>query len=69
MWDIISYDFDATISEEKCLLNVLQNIKPGSIIVFHDSEKCIATLQQLLPKYLDYLKKEGYLSRAIEQHY
>jgi peptidoglycan/xylan/chitin deacetylase (PgdA/CDA1 family) len=37
IWDIISYDYDAAISEEQCLQNVLKNIKPGSVIVFHDS--------------------------------
>jgi hypothetical protein len=34
--DVPSADFDQTISREKCLKNVISNIKPGSIIVFHD---------------------------------
>ena len=36
MWDLLSYDWDKDISPEKCLQIVLQNIQPGSIVVFHD---------------------------------
>src|SRR5690606_15355018 len=45
MWDIISYDFDKEISEEKCLKNVLNNLRKGSIIVFHDSLKAEKNLK------------------------
>ncbi len=52
MWDIISYDFDTNISEEECLQNVLKNIKPGSVVVFHDSLKAEKNLRYVLPKVL-----------------
>ncbi|MBL6876525.1 MAG: polysaccharide deacetylase family protein, partial [Chitinophagales bacterium] len=39
MWDVMAYDFDQSISSEQCLNNVLDNVKTGSIIVFHDSIK------------------------------
>ena len=39
MWDVLSGDFDQTISREKCLSNVMDNFVPGSIIVFHDNLK------------------------------
>jgi hypothetical protein len=38
MWDVLSADFDQTI-QKKMPENVVSNIKPGSIIVFHDSVK------------------------------
>ncbi|MBC7641421.1 MAG: polysaccharide deacetylase family protein, partial [Flavobacterium sp.] len=56
MWDILSADFDFSISPEKCLDNVLKNLKSGSIIVFHDSEKAFKNLEYVLPKTLEYLK-------------
>jgi hypothetical protein len=59
--DIISYDFDKTISKEKCLENVLSNVVPGSIIVFHDSNKAWQNLEYVLPKTLDFLKKRDIL--------
>ena len=57
MWDVISYDYDSTVSEEKCLENVLKNIQPGSIIVFHDSLKAEKNLRYVLPKVLEFLNE------------
>lgn len=53
MWDVLSGDFDQTISEEKCLRNVTKNIKAGSIVVFHDSLKAEKNLRYVLPKVLN----------------
>lgn len=66
MWDIISYDFDNTISKEKCLENVLKNVKSGSIIVFHDSKKAFTNLEYVLPRTLEFLKKKGYVCEKID---
>lgn len=66
MWDIISYDFDQSISKEECLHNVLDNIKPGSIIVFHDSIKARKNLEYILPKTLGFLKDNGFVCDKID---
>ncbi len=55
MWDVLSADFDTNISNEKCLENVIKNIKPGSIVVFHDSLKSEEKLRYVLPKVLDFI--------------
>jgi peptidoglycan/xylan/chitin deacetylase (PgdA/CDA1 family) len=60
MWDVLSADFDATISIEKCLDNVLLNVRPGSIIVFHDSLKAFKNLEYVLPKTLAHLKENDF---------
>lgn len=60
MWDVLSGDFDQTLSKEKCLNNVLSNVKPGSIIVFHDSIKAFKNLKYVLPKTLTYLKENNF---------
>lgn len=65
MWDILSKDYDATLPPEKILRNVLRNIKPGSIIVFHDSEKAKNNVLTVLPQLLQHLKQEGYTMDAI----
>ena len=49
MWDVLSCDFDQTISQEKCLENVLKNVVSGSIIVFHDSIKAEHNIKYVLP--------------------
>jgi peptidoglycan/xylan/chitin deacetylase (PgdA/CDA1 family) len=66
MWDILSADFDNTISQEKCTQNVLKNIQSGSIIIFHDSVKASLNLQYALPQTLEYLKKNGFEMAAIK---
>jgi peptidoglycan-N-acetylglucosamine deacetylase len=65
MWDVLSADFDTKISSEKCTSNVLENVEPGSIVVFHDSEKAYPNLRETLPATLNYLKKEGYRFEKI----
>lgn len=65
MWDVLSADFDQTISREKCLKNVVSNLKPGSIIVFHDSVKAFKNLEYALPKVLDYLDQNNFIYETI----
>ena len=65
MWDVLSGDFDTAISEEKCLKNVLKNIQPGSIVVFHDSLKAEKKLRYVLPKVLASVYKKGWTCNAI----
>ena len=66
MWDIISFDFDASVSKEKCLENILKNVQSGSIIVFHDSIKAEKNLKYALPKTLEFLKEKGFICAKIE---
>ena len=65
MWDVLSYDFDSTISEEKCLENVISNTEQGSIIVFHDSVKAEKNLKYALPKAIQHLKNKGFIFDVI----
>jgi len=65
LWDILSVDYDQNVSPEKCLDNVLRNINPGSIIIFHDSQKAFPNLEYALPRTLNFLKENGYESKAI----
>lgn len=66
MWDVLSADFDTTISKEKCLKNVVENVQSGSIIVFHDSVKAFPNLEYTLPKALAILKDRGFTFEAIK---
>lgn len=60
MWDVLSGDFDASISPEQCLENVVNNANPGSIVVFHDSLKTEGKLSYVLPKVLEHFAALGY---------
>ncbi len=65
MWDVLSADFDASITPEKCASNVTANARPGSIIIFHDSEKAFERLKLALPKVLNHFAGQGYVFEAI----
>jgi peptidoglycan-N-acetylglucosamine deacetylase len=65
MWDVLSGDFDTKLSPEKCLDNVLSNIEPGSIVVFHDSEKAWERMSYALPKVLAYCKQQHWEINAL----
>jgi peptidoglycan/xylan/chitin deacetylase (PgdA/CDA1 family) len=60
MWDVLSYDWDKNTSAEKCYKNVIQNVRDGSIIVFHDSVKASANLKIVLPKALKAISEMGF---------
>lgn len=65
MWDVLCYDFDALVSPQKCYRNVINYVRPGSIVVFHDSLKAFANLKYALPESLRFLKDEGYVFKAM----
>lgn len=65
MWDIVSADFDATISPEECLKNVLKNVASGSIIVFHDSIKAFPNMRHALPETLKFLSEKGFKCEVL----
>lgn len=66
MWDVLSADFDTSISPEQCVNNVLKNIQPGSVVIFHDSVKAFPNLKYALPQTLKFLQKNGYEMKAIK---
>lgn len=66
MWDILSEDYNASISKEKCLENVINNIQSGSIIVFHDSIKAFPNLEYTLPKVLEIGSEKGFVFARID---
>jgi peptidoglycan-N-acetylglucosamine deacetylase len=60
MWDVLSADFDTSITAEQSLQFVIFRSVPGSIIVFHDSEKAYSKLSYVLPKVLHHFSKQGF---------
>lgn len=66
MWDVLSGDFDPGISPEKCVKNVLNHVKNGSIIVFHDSLKAFPRLESALPEVLENLLSKGFKFCALK---
>lgn len=66
MWDVLSGDFDKTITPDHCSQNVLLNTGKGSIVVFHDSLKAEKNLKHALPNLLKHFSELGYDFKAIQ---
>lgn len=60
MWDVLSCDFDQSLAREHVLEIALMYSRPGSIVVFHDSEKAFRNMQWVLPRYIEEMKAQGY---------
>lgn len=65
MWDVLSKDFDRSVTPEQCLKNVLFHSEPGSIVVFHDSEKAWDRMSYALPRVLQYCKEKKWLVASL----
>ncbi|HOO84900.1 MAG TPA: polysaccharide deacetylase family protein [Prolixibacteraceae bacterium] len=66
MWDVISCDYDKSLSPQQCINNVLDFVRDGSIITFHDSIKAQKNVLTALPFVIDNLFNQGYNFNKIE---
>ena len=66
MWDVLSADFDITISPEKCLQNVCKNTKSGSVVLFHDSLKARERMEYALPAAMEVWSKQKYEFKSLQ---
>lgn len=65
MWDVLSFDWDKSVSNQECFNYVTSKSKNGSIIVFHDSVKASNNMKYTLPKVLEYYTEKGFAFKGI----
>ena len=65
MWDILSGDFDLNLTGAQCFENCKKFLRPGSIVVFHDSQKAWDRLSVALPLFMEYAVANGYSFSAL----
>ncbi|MBS3769832.1 MAG: polysaccharide deacetylase family protein [Bacteroidales bacterium] len=65
MWDVLSGDYNRRCSSRSILQHLLNSVGPGSIVVFHDSEKAEANIKKVLPQFLKHFQEEGYIFPLI----
>lgn len=65
MWDVLSGDFDHRLSPEDCLANTIRATQPGSVIIFHDSQKAEKNMLYALPRFMDHFAKQGFKFLAL----
>jgi len=65
LWDFLTYDFDANANMDTVVLWAQKSIRPGSILVMHDSHKAFYQLKQLLPALLQCINQMGYKAEVL----
>lgn len=65
MWDVLTADYNQSLSNESCLTGSIRATRPGSVVVFHDQPKTYEKIQYVLPKYLEHFSKLGYKFELI----
>lgn len=66
LWSVLSGDYHLKMSPHQCASNVIQHVKAGSIIVFHDSRKAADNVLGALPVVLNQLTANGYRFETLE---
>lgn len=64
-WDVLSYDWLAEETPESVCRRVLDNVKEGSIIVFHDSEKAGKTMLISVSIILKHYTEKGFTFKKL----
>ncbi|WP_164969563.1 polysaccharide deacetylase family protein [Aquirufa rosea] len=60
MWSVLTGDYHSGLSSKSIINQCIKAIKPGSIIVFHDSQKAFPHLKIVLPALLSYCHGQGF---------
>jgi peptidoglycan/xylan/chitin deacetylase (PgdA/CDA1 family) len=60
MWDLLSRDYEKNLNVQQALNVLIRKARPGSVLVFHDSEKAEHNLRILLPAILEHFSAKGY---------
>lgn len=66
MWDVLTADYQRSVSPTSCLRNSIAATRPGSIIVFHDSLKAEKNMAYALPRYIDHFLEKGFSFNVIK---
>lgn len=67
MMDVLSGDFDESMTAQQCASAVITKAIPGSIVLFHDSVKAWDRLEEALPQVLEHFLEKGYRFEALTE--
>lgn len=65
MWDVLTFDYDRSLNEEKCLRGSTVATRSGSIVVFHDSIKAEKNLTYVLPRFMEDCASKGFSFKSL----
>jgi peptidoglycan-N-acetylglucosamine deacetylase len=65
MWDVLTGDYDHSLSKERVLSKTIQHTEQGSIVLFHDSIKASKNMMYTLPRFLEHFSEKGYTFKSL----
>ncbi len=65
LWSVLTGDYNASLNSESILQYVLPLLKPGAIVVFHDSVKAAPHLKAILPAILAHCNLQNLSCSAL----
>ena len=65
LWDVITRDYDASLSEEDVFNIAKKYTRNGSIVVFHDSAKAEKNMRYAFPKAIKYWLENDYTFETL----
>ena len=65
LWDVITRDYDQSLSEEKVFDIAKKYTRNGSIVVFHDSAKAEKNMRDAFPKAVKYWLENEYTFETL----
>lgn len=66
MFDVVTRDYSKRVSASDVISNVKKYVRPGSVVVFHDSLKSWPRLEEALPASIEWMLREGYKFRLLD---
>ena len=64
-WDVLTRDYDASVTPEQMFEQIKRETRSGSIINFHDSLKSNERMLAVLPQVIEWLQAQGYELRKL----
>ncbi len=65
LWSVLTGDYNASLNSSEILDSILPLLKPGAIVVMHDSVKAFPHLQVILPAILRYCQEQNFVLSAL----
>ena len=66
MWDVITHDYNKSLSPETIMRTIKRYSRNGSLVVFHDSIKAKENVLVVLPLAIEYWKSKGYTFGVLD---
>jgi peptidoglycan/xylan/chitin deacetylase (PgdA/CDA1 family) len=65
MWNLLSLDYNRRINPRQSVKILKKKIRPGDIVVFHDSVKAYPSMKIILPEILEHINNQAWFSESL----